>query len=100
MQDIDAASQLVLDRQYQKPPQPQQRQRGQAPPSGAPPPAGWQQQYVAPAGPAEEEDEEESDDAINLATLLNILDGSEPTPSTSQSYSHTCAPDVCLLLLI
>ena len=61
----------MLDRQYQKTQQPQQRQRGQAPPS-IPATAGqWQQQYGAPA---EEEDEEENDDTINLATLLNTLD--------------------------
>lgn len=60
----------MLDRQYQKTQQPQRRPCQPSP--AAPATSQWQQQYGAPA---EEEDEEENDDAINLATLLNILDG-------------------------
>ena len=70
LEDIDAASQLVLDRQYQKP-------AAQVPKKQTGPPKTrdeWQRHY-ADAGEAEEEEEEEDDDAINLATLLNILDG-------------------------
>lgn len=93
LEDIDAASQLVLDRQYQKP-------AAQAPKLQTGPPKTreeWQRHYAG-AGDAEEEDDEEDDDAINLATLLNILDGSEclqPTPCTSMCTLRPCAVFHC-----
>ena len=70
LEDVDAASQLVLDRQFQKPQQPKPKQD----PSDKEE-AGWQQAYDLEAN--EEDSDEEQEDALNLATLLNVLDGSK-----------------------
>ena len=73
LEDIDAASQLVLDRKYQKPVSAPAKAAAGAPKTREE----WQRHYADANGGAEEEDEEEDDDALNLATLLNLLDGSE-----------------------
>lgn len=79
-QDVDAATDMVLDRSFQKP-----KPKQVAPPPPQPKPKTrrdsarepWEAQYDQVDEPEAAAVEQDEDEEMNLATLLNVIDGSE-----------------------
>ena len=93
-QDVDAATDMVLDRAFQK-----LKPKAVAPPPPAPKPRSrrdsarepWEAQYDQVDEPEAAAVETEEEEEMNLATLLNVIDGQVLL------YSHSLCTSLCLL---
>jgi hypothetical protein len=92
-QDVDAATDMVLDRAFQK-----VKPKAVAPPPPAPKPRSrrdsarepWEAQYdqVDDEPGAAAADQADYDEEMNLATLLNVLDGSASLTRHISTRNH------------